>query len=112
MSGPISREIGKIVADLSHKLLFRMRETFAETYTNVRAWAIPVPDRYPTGVKYATQYGERGGATILQYDNFPDHLSAAHHHKYIGENRVVDVEFTGVFDLHEQFKQEVDEHEH
>lgn len=77
---------------------------------DARALDVPVSDRYPDGIKYGYQYGERDGKTIFRYDNFPDHPGAAHHHKHIGENRVV-VEFTGVWDVYEQFTQEVYEHE-
>lgn len=98
--------------DSDAELLFREQETFERTYMNVRAWDVPVSDRYPEGIKYSMQYGERDGETIIRYDNFPDHPGATHHHKHIGENRVVDVEYTGVSDLYEQFKQEVNEHEH
>lgn len=98
--------------DSDAELLFRETETFTESYTDVRAWDVPVSDRYPEEVKYSMQYGERDGATIVRYGNFPNHLGAANHHKHIGEDRVVDVEFTGVLNVYEQFKQEVDEHEH
>lgn len=97
--------------DSDAELVLRKQETFEETYIDVRALDVPVSERYPDGVKYGMQYGERDGGTIFRYDNFPDHPGAAHHHKHIGEDRVVDVEFTGVVDLYEQFTQEVDDNE-
>lgn len=97
--------------DSDAELLFRKQETFEETYIEARVLDVPVSDRYPDGVKYAMQYGERDGETIIRYDNFPDHPGAAHHHKHIGEHRVVNVGFTGVWDLYKQFKQEVHTHE-
>lgn len=98
--------------DSDAELLLREQETFEETYLDIRVLDVPVSDRYPEEVKYGLQFGERDGETIFRYDNFPDHPGAAHHHKHIGENHVVDVDFTGVSDLYEQFKQEVDDHEH
>ena len=96
--------------DSEAMLLVRKRKQFAETYGEVRAWKIPVSDRFPDGVKYGMQFGERDGGTIFRYDNFPDHLGASHHHKHLADGSVVGVDFTGVFDLYEQFKQEIRDH--
>lgn len=98
--------------DSDAELLLRKRETFEETYIDVRVLDVPVSDRYPDGIKYGMQYGEREGETIIRYDNFPDHPGAAHHHKHLPDGDVVDVEFSGVWDLYKQFTQEIDKHEH
>lgn len=97
--------------DSDAELLFRKQETFEETYIDARALDVPVSDRYPDGVKYGYQYGDREGETIIRYDNFPDHPGAPHHHKHLADGSVEGVEFDGVWDLYQQFTQEVNEHE-
>ena len=94
--------------DSDAELLFREQETFEETNTDVRALDVPVSDRYPDGIKYGMQCSERDEETIFRYDNFPDHPGAAHHHKHLADESVVDIEFTGVWDLYEQFTHEVE----
>lgn len=85
---------------------------FGDRYAEVTAWNIPESDRYPEGVKYAIQYGNAAGETIIRYDNFPDHPDAAHHHKHTSDGTVEDIAFEGLRPLFEQFKPEVNEYGH
>jgi len=98
--------------DDSATLVFRERENFGERFAEARAWSVPESDRYPDGIKYSFQYGDRDGNTIIRYDNFPDHPDAAHHHKHTQNGTVRDVDFEGLFPLYERFKTEVNKHGH
>lgn len=77
------------------------------TYVEIKAYDVPVSDRYPDGVKYSMQYGTTEGKTIFRYDNFPDHPNAQHHHKHVIDGSVEPVEFDGVRSLFDKFKTEV-----
>lgn len=79
-------------------------------YIDVDAYHVPTSDRYPEGVKYSFQYGDSEGATIIRYDNFPDHPNAPTHHKHTGDGRIVAVDFEGVLSLYDRFKREVQNH--
>lgn len=88
------------------------KEMFGAYFAEVTVWKVPTSDRYPDGVKYSFQYGKRDGATIFRYDNFPDHPDAPHHHKHTRDGDVVDVDFTGLESLYEQFKEEIQDEGH
>ncbi|MDG5777644.1 DUF6516 family protein [Haloarculaceae archaeon H-GB2-1] len=83
---------------------------FGDRFVEVTAWQVPESDRYPEGIKYSMQYGNAAGETILRYDNFPDHPDAAHHHKHVADGAVEDVDFEGLRQLFEDFKDEVNAH--
>lgn len=84
---------------------------FGDRYVEIVAWRVPPSDRYPEGVKYAMQYGNAAGETIIRYDNVPDHPGAARHHKHTRDG-VEDVDFTGLRPLLDRFKAEVTAHGH
>lgn len=87
------------------------RRQFNGTFAEVSAWSVPSSDRYPEGVKYSMQYGDvETGETIIRYDNFPDHKGAPRHHKHTESGEVDGVEFPGLLELYQRFKQEVREH--
>ncbi|PSP73530.1 hypothetical protein BRC86_08920 [Halobacteriales archaeon QS_3_64_16] len=72
--------------------ILRERENFGETYTWAKAYAVPVSERCPDGVRYSMNYwqdepdeGTDDEGTIFRYDNYPDHLGAPLHHKRVGE---------------------------
>ncbi|WP_275040302.1 toxin-antitoxin system TumE family protein [Halorhabdus tiamatea] len=67
---------------------------------------------YPDGVKYAMQYGNAAGETIVRYDNFPDHPDVSRHHKHRADGTVEAIEFEGLRALYERFKTEVIQHGH
>lgn len=56
------------------------------------------------------QYGTTDGRTIVGYDNLPYHPDAARHHKHLPNGEVEDVDFTGLEELYERFRQEVRNH--
>jgi hypothetical protein len=85
---------------------------FGNRYAEIRAYRVPESNRYPDGIKYAMQYGNAAGETIVRYDNFPDHPGAAHHHKHRADGTVKDIEFEGLRSLFERFKNEVIDHGH
>lgn len=88
------------------------KEMFGAYYADITVWSVPVSERYPDGIKYSFQYGERDGDTIFRYDNFPDHPGAPHHHKHTHEGDVVGVDFDGIEVLYERFKMEVQDEGH
>lgn len=94
------------------ELLVDVTRDFGDHYAEVRAYRVPVSDRYPSGVKYSMQYGNVAGETLLRYDNFPDHPGASHHHVHRSDDSVEDVDFEGLEPLFERFKNEVIEHGH
>lgn len=98
--------------DDSATLVIRDSDTCEDRYAEVVAWYVPESDRYPDGVKYSFQYGERDGDTIFRYDNFPDHPDTPHHHKHTRDGGVEGVEFDGVFPLFQRFKNEVNQYGH
>lgn len=100
--------IGTPVDGDAVKLLSVTRE-FGSRYAEVTAWSVPESDRYPEGPKYAMQYGNAAGETIVRYDNFPDHPDATDHHKHTPDGDVEPVEFEGLRPLFERFKHEVKE---
>lgn len=91
--------------------LLSTQQTFGNIYAEATAWEVPPSDRYPDGVKYSMQYGTTDGDTIFRYDNFPDHPGAPRHHKHIGDETVEPVEYTSLFEVFRQFKEEVNNHE-
>lgn len=80
---------------------------FGGHYAEIRAYRVPVSERYPDGVKYSMQYGNAAGETLVRYDNFPDHPGAAHHHVHRADGTVEDVDYEGLRPLFERFKSEV-----
>lgn len=89
-----------------------VRRDFGDRYAEISAYRVPEPDRYPDGIKYAMQYGNAVGETIVRYDNFPDHPGAARHHKHTSDGDVEALDCNGLQSLFEQFKAEVNAHGH
>ncbi|MEF8830121.1 MAG: DUF6516 family protein [Halobacteriales archaeon] len=71
MGGDDARQVLKVTKD------------FGDRYAEVSAFWVSESDRYPDGIKYAMQYGNAAGETIVRYDNFLDHPGAAHHHMHL-----------------------------
>jgi hypothetical protein len=90
--------------------LVSVTRDFGDRYAEVSAYRVPESDRYPEGIKYSMQYGNAAGETVFRYDNFPDHPDASRHHKHRTDGAVEEVEFDGLRQLFERFKEEVREH--
>lgn len=95
--------------------LLRVERDFGDRIAAVVAWVVPSSERYPEGVKYSMQYGEKGmdgeeGDTIIRYDNFPEHSDEFRHHKHTLDGEVEPVDFPGVHPLYRRFTQEVRNH--
>jgi hypothetical protein len=65
--------------------------------------AVPKSSKFPEGIKYGLHYGTLDGDTIIRYDN-----SHGRHEKHVGDS-VEEIEFPGMSELHQQFKEDIEE---
>lgn len=78
-------------------VVFRDSGTFDDgSRYEMVATSVPESESYPEGVKYRFQYMDTDGATLLRFDNFPDHPDADRHHCHTADGVHDDVEFTGL----------------
>ncbi|GAB3684922.1 hypothetical protein GCM10028857_14580 [Salinarchaeum chitinilyticum] len=62
----------------------------------------------PGGYKYSfQQFGPETGETLLRYDNAHEHPDAGWHHRHVGGDDPVPIEFDGLEDHLRRFRQEV-----
>lgn len=73
------------------------------------AWQVPVSDDFPEGLKYSFRYMDDDGDTLLRYDNSPYHLDVGRHHRHPPDGGVTKLEFTGLSELIDDFRNEVNE---
>jgi len=85
-------------------------DTFPDgTRYEMVATVVPQGEDYPEGIKYRFQYMDEEGRTTLRFDNFPDHPGVDRHHYHTTDGVHDDIEFTGLQDHVQAFRDAVNE---
>ena len=78
------------------------RRDVEDSVIRIRVLDVPESDKFPEGIKYTFHYGEKGGDTILRYDN---HHGVHERHDSTGTDTI---DFPGFEPLLRRFQREID----